>query len=122
MSYIKYKHYFVTVTVQIVAPPAITPKVRYIKPGESRTFSMIGGMPPYTATILTGEGEIQNGEMLQSSIIIGSFPGDLDKNAIIDADEANLCFERFFAGETLGGVNMDKSQLYRHIEAFISEK
>ena len=62
----------------------------------------------------------QNGEMAQSSIIVGSLPGDLDSNGIIDESEVQITMDKYFSGEPLNGVDIDKHQLFIHVEANIT--
>lgn len=59
----------------------------------------------------------QNGDKVESKIIVGSLPGDLDKNGAINDEEAQIAMDKFFNGEQpLNGVPIDKEQLFLHIE------
>jgi Mg-chelatase subunit ChlD len=60
----------------------------------------------------------QNGDTAQSKIIVGSLPGDLNGDGVIDDDEAQIAMDKYFNDEeSLNGVPMDKNQLFLHIES-----
>jgi hypothetical protein len=61
----------------------------------------------------------QNGEVAQSEIVVGNLPIDLNADGIISEEEILICIDKFFKGERLNGVNMDRQQLFLHVEAFL---
>ena len=61
----------------------------------------------------------QNGDVAQSSIIVGTLLCDLDGSVSIDEQEVQICLDTFFNGENLNGVTINNVQLYVNIENFI---
>jgi hypothetical protein len=47
-----------TVNVYIKEPIKVTPNVRYMKRGETKSFTVVSGVPPYTAIVLDGDGTL----------------------------------------------------------------
>lgn len=47
-----------TVTVHVTQPLMVTPNVRYIEREESKTFTAVSGVAPYTAVVMDGDGDI----------------------------------------------------------------
>ena len=48
----------VTVEVIVTQPLQVTPNVRYMERGESKTFTAVSGVAPYTAIVTDGDGDI----------------------------------------------------------------
>jgi len=63
----------------------------------------------------------QNGDVAQSSIVVGTLPCDLNGNVSIDEQEVAICMDKFFNGESLNGVTINNAQLYVNIENFIAQ-
>ena len=47
-----------TVKVHVTQPIKVTPNVRYMKRNDTKTFTVVSGVPPYTAAVLDGDGDI----------------------------------------------------------------
>jgi hypothetical protein len=48
-----------TVAVQVTQPIAVTPYKRYMKREETKTFTVVSGIAPFTAKVTDGEGDLE---------------------------------------------------------------
>ncbi|SEH08954.1 VWA domain-containing protein [Candidatus Venteria ishoeyi] len=76
----------VQVAVKAAAPLTITPSVRYMSTGETKTFQVNGGFPAYTCTV-DGEGEIAPAES-QDGLISFIAGGTIDQDITINCTDA----------------------------------
>jgi hypothetical protein len=61
----------------------------------------------------------QDGAVAQSKIVVNGLLIDLDVDGFISEEEVLISIEKFFKGEELNGVKLDRRQLFLHLEAFL---
>ena len=80
----------VTIAVHIIKKFLVSPSIRYMDRGETKTFTVTGGVPPYTAIVLEGDGDIEPTTCNEDPCVFSFTAGNVaDEDVVIQFSDSS---------------------------------